>query len=151
MGLKIFVSVVVLAVLAAVVYGFILVGSPASQRVLRFDERRVSDLQSISFALDSYWVRNEQLPENLEALQDQRYFVRSIQDPETEEPYEYRVLSAVTYELCAVFLAESSLLPKPSFSEQPWEHGMGRTCFEREVQKLPGPAESELIRAVPVR
>ena len=65
MGLKIFVSVVVLVVLAAVVYGFILVGSPASQRVLRFDERRVSDLQSISFALDSYWLRNEQLPEYL--------------------------------------------------------------------------------------
>ena len=151
MGLKIFVSVVVLAVLAAVVYGFILVGSPGSQRVLRFDERRVSDLQNISSAIDSYWRLNEQLPENLEALQDQRYFVQSIQDPETEEPYEYRVLSQVTYELCAVFVAESSLLPKPSFSQKPWEHGIGRTCFEREVQKPVSPPNPELIRSVPVQ
>ena len=151
MGLKIFISIVVLAVLAAVVYGFILVGSPASQRVIRFDERRVSDLQNISFALDSYWVRNAQLPENLEALQDQRFFVRSIQDSETQEPYEYRVLSAVTYELCTVFTAESPLSPKPSFSQKPWEHGIGRTCFEREVQKPVIPAELEFIRPLPVQ
>jgi len=151
MGLKIFVSVVVLAVLVAVVYGFILVGSPGSQRVLRFDEQRVSDLQNISFAIDAYWVRNEQLPENLEALQGQRFFVRSIQDPETEELYEYRVLSQVTYELCAVFAAESSPSPKPSFSDQPWEHGIGRMCFVREVQKPLSPLAPEQIRPVPIQ
>ena len=151
MGLKIFVSIVVLAVLAAVVYGFILVGSPGSQRVLRFDEQRVSNLKNISLAIDSYWVRNEQLPENLEALQDQRFFVRSILDPESEEPYDYRVLSQVTYELCAVFVAESSLLPKPSFSDQSWEHGIGRMCFEREVQKSVSPPEPEFIRPIPVQ
>jgi len=151
MGLKIFVGIVVVVVLAVVVYGFILVGSPSSQRVLKFDERRVSDLQSISLAIDSYWMRNEQLPENLEALQDQRYFIRSIQDPETEELYEYRILSAAVYELCAVFVVESSPSSKPSFSDQPWEHDIGRTCFKREVKNPVNFLEPQLIRPIPVQ
>jgi hypothetical protein len=122
------------------VYGLTFVGSPASQRSIQFDERRVADLQQITFGVDEYWEQNEVLPEELQDLQDVRAFVRSIADPKTGEPYEYRIVEERTYELCAVFENDSSAmqekLPKKPFSEQSWDHGVGHTCFEHEAQEF---------------
>lgn len=140
MGVRIFVGVVVTSMAIVAVYGLTLVGTPASQRLLQFDERRVSDLQQITFAIDGYWERNKKLPETLENLQDPRYYLQSITDPKTGEPYEYQMVSDTAYELCAVFETESSAqqdsrsIPKP-FSEQIWDHGIGRTCFALEVRE----------------
>lgn len=144
---KIFLGVVVLSIVASVVYGFVLVGSPAQQRLAQFDKIRVSDLQNISFAIDAYWERNEQLPEELEDLQKQTSRVRSIQDPKTGELYEYAILGDTTYELCAVFETESEVDPRAVFRQFPEHHTIGRNCFEREVQKpvnaLPRPIPAE--------
>jgi hypothetical protein len=141
MGVKVFAGVVIAAIACAVVYGLILVGTPAQQRIIQFDERRVSDLNQITHAIDSYWERNGNVPATLEDLRDPRYFVSSITDPRTNEPYEYRATDEDSYELCAVFETDSAErqepFPKP-FSEQSWEHGIGRTCFDRDVQALPG-------------
>ena len=139
MAVKIFTAAVVATVTVVVVYGLTLVGTPASQRLLQFDERRVSDLQQITFAIDSYWERNKKLPETLENLQDPRYYLQSITDAKTGMPYEYRIVSENAYELCALFETESSAqensraIPKP-FSEQIWDHGIGRACFTLEVR-----------------
>jgi len=76
---KVFLWVIIGVVVLAVGYGIFLVGSPATQRALQFDQRRTSDMQQISFAIDEYWARNQKLPETLEELQDSRYyFVESI-------------------------------------------------------------------------
>jgi len=132
---KIFLGVVVLSIVASVLYGFVLVGSPAQQRLMQFDKIRVSDLQNISFAIDAYWERNEQLPEKLEDLQKQTFHVRSIQDPKIGELYEYTVLGDTTYELCAIFETESEIDSKSVFGQFPEDHSIGRNCFEREVKK----------------
>ena len=149
LGLKIFLGAVIIAVVAAVGYGIFLVGSPAGQRLQRFDEKRVSNLQNISDALDRFWEVNEELPASLEELQGRRYFVPSIKDPATEEPYEYRVVGENRYELCAVFAIDSSRrreeFPKP-FSARTWEHGVGRVCFQLEAE---GPGDRK-PREVPV-
>lgn len=133
-----FAGVVTVAIFLAVVYGLFLVGTPAQQRLIQFDERRVSDLQQITFAIDSYWERNKRLPETLGDLRDPRYYVQAITDPKMGEPYEYRILNEDRYELCAAFETDSSQyegeFPKP-FSEQTWNHGAGRTCFTLEVRK----------------
>ncbi len=98
LGLKIFVVAVVLSVLLTVGYGIYVVGAPTTQRLVRLDQQRVSDLQNISFAISSYWDRNKELPPSLEALQEPQYFVQAIQDPETSQPYEYHILNEDTYE-----------------------------------------------------
>lgn len=138
MAVKVFAGVVIAIVVAAVVYGLTLVGTPAQQRLLQFDERRVQDLQQISYAVDSYWQRNDQLPQNLEDLRAPTYYVGSIVDPKTGEPYEYNVHSESSYEVCATFETDSSgqegpSIAKPPFHQGVWEHGIGRTCFELEV------------------
>lgn len=149
MATRVFAGAVVGVITLAVLYGLILVGTPAQQRLIQFDQRRVSDLQQISFAIDSYWERNKKLPETLEDLRDPRYYLQSIADPKTGEPYEYRVVSEAGYELCAVFEVDSAQIqeefPKP-FSAELWDHGIGRTCFSLEVREpvkessLPVPA-----------
>jgi len=153
LGLKIFLAVVILSISAAVVYGIILLGSPSEQRAIQFDQRRESDLQNISFAIDAYWKTNKKLPETLEDLKASRSFIRSVVDPATEEPYEYRILSDTTYELCAEFATDSAeqqrAFPK-AFSEQTWDHDMGHTCFEREIRDSDVPVDREPPRPLPV-
>ena len=149
-GQRIFLGFVTLAVVLAVGYGIYLAGSPAGQRLLKFDDRRVSDFQNISQTLDIYWQQNEELPGALEDLQGSRfYYVRSIEDPETQQPYEYRVIEGNQYQICAVFATDSSQrdqqVPLP-YSAKYWAHGVGRTCFDleaRETEAIPlreGPA-----------
>ena len=137
MGVRAFVGVVIAVIVLAVGYGLFLVGTPAQQRLLQFDERRVSDLQQITYSIDSYWERNRRLPESLEDLRDPRYFVSSLSDPKTGEPYEYQTVSEIAYELCAVFEAEYAGDPyaRMPVSESFWYHGIGRTCFTLEVRK----------------
>ena len=150
-GQRIFLGFVILAVVLTVGYGIYVVGSPGGQRLLKFDARRVSDLQNISLAIDIYWDLNEELPGALEELQGSRsFFVQSIQDPATQQPYEYRVVDGNEYQLCAVFATDSSQraleVPRP-YSTQVWDHGTGRTCFDLEAQ-APGTGP---LREGPVR
>ena len=150
-GQRIFLGFVTLAVVLAVGYGIYVVGSPTGQRLLKFDARRVSDLQNISQTIDTYWGLNEELPGALDDLQGSRsYYARSIQDPATQQPYEYRVIDGNQYQLCALFATDSSQkeqqVPLP-YSAKVWDHGTGRTCFNLEAQ-TPGTGP---LREGPVR
>ena len=145
--LKIFLALAILVVVSSVSYGIYLIRSPGGQRTLKFDERRVSHLTSISFGVDAYWEQNGRLPEQLTDMQGRRSFIRSANDPETGEPYEYRILSEKGYEICAVFNTDSATLDRefpPSFSERVWEHRAGRVCFGLEAEVI-----NEYKRGVP--
>ncbi|MEX0933624.1 MAG: DUF5671 domain-containing protein [Candidatus Paceibacterota bacterium] len=120
-------------ILLFVVWGFVLVGSPAVQREIRFDAERVSNLEQIRWQIEGEARRTGVLYETL----DEYTFIRdvSIVDPVTGEEYEYTLLSEDTYELCAVFTRES-----PSQNRSPrvplypdWSHDAGRHCFEQTV------------------
>lgn len=138
----IFLGAVICSVAAAVIYGMILVGSPAEQRQLQFDQQRTSDLQQIASAIQMYWDQQKKLPQGFDDLKQQQFaYIQSVQDPETRAPYEYRALGEKTYELCAVFATDSARYemktktPVP-FSAEQWNHAKGRACFTREVQPL---------------
>jgi hypothetical protein len=155
-GLKIFVGAVILLVFLSLVFAFSIMGSPGKQRTLQFDQRRVSDIQQISHAINSYWEREGKLALSFEELKTQPYvYIQSVKDPRTQEFYEYRVLGDKTYELCAVFETDSSeyrqraKVPTP-FSEEVWNHGIGRTCFEREVVSTYPVKALEPVRALPL-
>ena len=143
LGLKIFVAVVIVAVVSVVGYGIYVLGTPAGQRSLRFDQMRVSHLGTISRSIDQYWERNEKLPAGLEDLRGPQYYVEAIEDPETSEPYEYEILSGTSYKLCAVFATDSQkrdVERRRPYSAATWEHGAGRACFDLEVRASLGEA-----------
>src|SRR3989344_3682341 len=122
--------------------GIVLTGTPGQQRALQFDQRRTSDLQQIASAIQMYWEQQKKLPQGFEDLKQQQFtYIQSVQEPETQAPYEYKVLGEKTYELCAVFATDSSQYeaktkaPTP-FSAEQWNHAKGPVCFTREVQPL---------------
>ena len=97
----------VAAVVASVVAGLILLGSPAEERERRIDERRVADLHGIAAATDLYWSRHARLPTSLDDLTTEPGLRINTRDPVSSEIYGYRALDSVRYEICATFDRES--------------------------------------------
>ena len=138
-------------------------GSPAKQRSLRLDDRRVNDLQSIQYQVINYWQQKEKLPATLNDLVNPLTGYSLPVEPEFEKGnvYEYAVKGPLKFELCATF---SQPMPKGwreynyggvspmmpyyekdiSVSSYPypngganesWTHEVGRTCFLRTIDK----------------
>lgn len=138
-------SAVVLIMLAL---GFVMVGSPAKQRQLRMDERRISDLQTIQNQVINYWNLKDSLPSALDDLEDDISGFRTPRDPETENEYEYLVSAPLQFSLCASFNLSSTPdsdknsrmaapyidgYKYPSGVSEVWGHDSGRVCFERTI------------------
>lgn len=139
---KILSKIIVMTVVAAVVAGFVIAGSPVRQREKRFDELRINGLQTIQNEIINYWQNNERLPQNLDALENSISGFRPPRDPQTDESYEYKIISPLIFELCAKFNAPSSetenriSVPKPVYPGEGlwnWSHDAGRQCFERTI------------------
>jgi len=129
-------SVVTVVVVAAVIVGIILLDSPAQERLRRLDERRVSDLRELSYAVDVYWTREGHLPASLAELSEEERIVRDLADPATGQPYEYRVLDDKVYELCAVFARNTASDERDIPYRIFWFHGTGRQCFQLEAHDV---------------
>jgi len=89
---------VVVLVLAAIISSFFMVDSPVTSRMRNFDRQRVDNLNSLTYMIDSDYNNTKALPASLSGAK-----YEGIIDPETKQPYEYRVISADSYELCATF------------------------------------------------
>ncbi len=119
-------------VVASIITGVILVGSPSEGRLQRFDSTRIEDLKGIMVAMDSFWSRNERLAVSLEELMADPRVEVAAQDPGSAEPYGYTPLDEEAYQLCAMFDLESSAPTRPSSADF-WRHGAGRQCFQLDV------------------
>ena len=104
---------------------------------------------NIQWQIVNYWQQKEVLPTSLSDLEDPiSGFVAPV-DAQTEEAYEYAATGKLSFELCANFNAEtqtnSSSVSRPiaapipasvegkDFASDTWQHGAGRTCFERTI------------------
>lgn len=140
-------------IFASIAYGFFLVGSPAKQRELRFDEQRTSNLQGIQNSVANYWQQKSALPKDLNELSAIGYTMPK--DPETGKQYEYTVTGTLSFQLCADFkenLPSGTAGNTPYYYPQAgletvpqnWVHGIGRACFDTVIDpaffKQPAPA-----------
>jgi hypothetical protein len=135
-------SVIMLGIIIA---GFFIVGSPATQRDIRMDGQRVSDLQSIQYRIIADWQAKGDIPESISDLEDPIYGFIEPMDPETNESYSYTRIERTEFELCATF--EHSSLPDEYlaggyYSQYPvmydntmeyWNHDAGLVCFHRTI------------------
>jgi len=135
-------TLVSIVVLASIVTGFSIMGSPQSQREKRLDQERVNDLQFIQLQVVNYWQQKETLPTMLADLEDpiSGYIVPT--DPDTDMPYEYTVVGDLAFELCATFARASEtedasavryIEPAGKGLNETWKHDAGRNCFERTI------------------
>ena len=123
---KIFAIAASIAVAVVVVIGLYLGGSPSEQRLIRYDERRVTDLRSISQSIRRRWNRVGTLPDSLPELVAGQEARRIPVDPDSGESYEFELTADNAYQLCASF-ARPSVKPLPGDF---WAHEAGHQCFE---------------------
>lgn len=149
----------IVIVLASIVGGFVIAGSPTKQRDLRFDSQRTSDLQSIQWQVVNYWQQKGKLPTKLADLNDALYGTKVPTDPETEVDYEYTTKGQLSFQLCATFardyedtkgrgaygggyyggygrIAAPDMVSYPSYPggvADNWEYKAGKTCFDRTI------------------
>ncbi|MEX2013343.1 MAG: DUF5671 domain-containing protein [Parcubacteria group bacterium] len=137
--------VAAILVLGSIVAGFSVLGTPQSQRMLRYDSQKVSDLQNIQWQIVNYWQQKGVLPTALTQLEDPiSGFVVPV-DSQTQAPYEYKRNSTLSFDLCAEFNKPSQVMNgsvariaypepmgKPGVSDS-WEHDAGRKCFSRTI------------------
>lgn len=132
-------------VIAAIIAGFIIIGTPSEMRMMRFDNQKVTDLQNIQWQIINHWQQREMLPASLEELKDPLSDYPSVPvDPQTSEPYIYTRTSPLDFSLCATFNMESPtkselLIARPStpyaapMEGESWKHGVGEVCFDRSI------------------
>lgn len=138
------IGVGVLAIVS-VVAGFFIIGTPGEIRMLRYDEQKVSDLQSIQYQVVNYYQQKGELPEDLGGLSDPISGFMTPMDPQTGEGYTYAVTGALSFELCATFneptpdTAGQGSYPSrdmayPSMGiDENWQHEAGETCYARSI------------------
>lgn len=159
----------ILIVVFAIVYSFAIMGSPTTQRLLRLDDKRVGDLQSIQYQIINYWQQKEKLPENLELLVNPITDYRLPTPPNflKGERYEYIIKDEkkLTFEVCAEFSLpmqkdfvgefsrvgnvpakdKNAIYPAEGVNSS-WSHNAGRTCFSRTIDKDIYPPFSKTLK-----
>ncbi|KKU22490.1 MAG: hypothetical protein UX31_C0001G0008 [Candidatus Nomurabacteria bacterium GW2011_GWA1_46_11] len=131
-------SVIIAVIALALGYGFYVAGSPQNQRLVRFDNQKINDLQIIQSQLVYYWQQKGSLPTNLEGLNDPISGFIMPKDPQTGEMYGYHLKANRSFELCANFNKENKddyIMPHTGYPATNWQHGAGPTCFERTIDQ----------------
>ena len=135
--------VAAILVLGSISAGFYVLGTPQSQRMLRYDSQKVSDLQNIQWQIVNYWQQKEILPVSLGELEDPiSGFIIPI-DPQTKKSYEYEKTGNLSFDLCADFNRLTQTInnsmariayPEPMGKlGDSWQHEAGRKCFSRTI------------------
>lgn len=135
-----------------IVIGLILIGSPSELRKQNDDIVRVEHLNFIQSEIINFWQSKSRLPENLSELNDPLLGFETPNDPKTETAYEYTILDANTFELCATFATDSDGSQKQNYNiyygaTDTFAHKAERTCFERTID----PDKFPLLKEVPTR
>jgi hypothetical protein len=121
-----------LAVVIAVVLGFVSLGGPSNQRLVQADNKRVQNLVSLAYQVNNKWgSSNHSVPTTIDGPQ-----ANSLNDPITHQPYQYRAKSGNEYELCATFDRDNR---KDNTSDQNpfWNHPRGHFCFSLDASQPP--------------
>jgi hypothetical protein len=150
-------------VIASIVWGFIIIGSPNHFRNIRDDNQRLADLQNLQWQLLNHYQTRGVLPNSLSELEDNftGYIVPT--DPKTDENYEYKnptvlATTTLTFELCANFAENkrdlagrgdyNTSVSYPSkdiyyydqnFADSNWDYEVGQFCFQRTIDPIKYP------------
>jgi len=139
---KTWLTVSTLVVVASIVWGFSVLGSPQTQRLLKYDQQKVNDLQTINSQIQNYFYSSKVLPKTLDEIISTGNFYGNIIDTQTKKPYEYEKTGDKTYSLCAEFnkTSNNAVATDNGVTYPPekilylyggtlWTHPAGKYCF----------------------
>lgn len=145
--MRYFVYTIIAIVAAAIIAGFFIIGSPMQERLRRFDDERISNLQFIQSEILNYWINKGRLPEKLADLEDNIRGVIIPKDPQNGTDYEYKITGDLSFSLCADFatanagtpgISKGAPIARAPYYEgigQNWQHSVGHVCFNRTIDK----------------
>ena len=118
----------------AVVLAFWIVGSPVFARKQKTDSQRTQDLASVAGSVRSYYREHKVLPTGLSAVRpSESVSSEQLADPLTRQPYEYKILAADRFALCAIFETNTMKLDERSMdyyqAREFYRHPAGHYCF----------------------
>ncbi len=125
-------------VIVAIIFGFIVGGTPSEARLRNLDMQRTNNLQELSSCINSFAYDNGRLPINLNELKNGvRYtYCAFTTDPETQKEYKYRVVSDSQFELCGEFV-QSTIDDFPNIAADSYgkwqKHNKGQMCETQTV------------------
>lgn len=148
-------------VVIAIVVGFLVMGSPYTQKEKRFDAERVSGLQTIQSQIISYWQAKQKLPATLTEIKDPLSGVTIPVDPISQAQYEYIVKGKTSFQLCATFSRETPAgagmpgyaipaAPSQKGTSDNWQHSAGRACFDRTIDPELYPPLNASVKIAPI-
>lgn len=131
----------------SVVSGFFIIGTPGHVRMLRYDEQKVQDLQSMQYQVLNYWQMKRALPVESNALVDSLGGYTLPMDPQSKASYVYKATGKLTFALCATFNeatpdtqgkgaypARDVAYPSMGVGvSENWQHSAGVVCFTRTI------------------
>lgn len=132
--------------LASIIAGFFIAGTPSEQRAKRLDDQRVNHLMEIQNYILSFAQTKAALPVDQTAATD--WSGQWPVDPETQTDYSYTKTSKTTFQVCATF---TTALEKDIYNDyysysypektkgqlvggSSWLHPTGYYCFDRTVE-----------------
>ncbi|MEI8174653.1 MAG: DUF5671 domain-containing protein [bacterium] len=137
-------------VIGSIIWGFSVLGSPRTQRLIKYDEQKVSDLQNLNNQVRSFYSSKGFLPSTIEEMANGNYYVIKL-DSQTQKPYEYVVKTDdqtdTTYNLCAEFNKDSkddntNMPIYDNYGISSWIHPAGHYCFNESVRPNNNPPKS---------
>jgi len=135
---KIWAVSVAVIILISIILGFGILGSPQNQRLLRLDNKKISELQDSEWQIINYWQMNGMIPESM---------------PSLPIDIEYKKTSQMTFELCAQFNRENFVEQDPRaidigypmkgkvMQNENWSHQVGQQCFSRTIDPIAYPTQ----------
>jgi hypothetical protein len=127
----------VIVVLAALfIAGFTIAESPKQARQRRYDEKLIGNFYQIDSVLSVYYQQNNRLPDTLEPLLVNPYFLdsKAIQTSDGQKIV-YESLGETKYQLCATW--QTSNLDNNSglttIGIEKWPHQSGYQCLEQTI------------------
>jgi len=146
--------VIGIIILASIIWGFSVLGSPQTQRLIKYDNQKVSNLQEIQWQVINYWQMNGVVPASLEQIgSNKEYYTIVPTDLQLNKDYGYKKTGAMTFELCAEFNKEDMknqngvesmgvTYPKGIILQnENWNHGVGQQCFTRVIDPVAYPTQ----------
>lgn len=132
--------------LVAVISGFFIIGTPQHVRMLRYDDQKVQDLQTLQYQVVNHWQVKRVLPADLTETVDLLSNQSVPLDPQSGTAYTYKVLSPLSFQLCADFNAPTpDTKGRGEFAgrdiayssvggmNENWQHTAGMVCFDRTI------------------
>ncbi len=145
---KVWTGVATLLVIGSILFGFMVIGSPRTQRLQRYDNQKVSDIQLIQNRISDHWSEKRVLPATLADLSNTYSYASVPRDSQTNTDYVYTIKSGTTYELCAVFNRDSdpnSNTNRYSYDNlNLWTYKKGNYCFEKTIDVNTYPMKKEM-------